>query len=98
MTSLQETEQLLSKLTRAEKALLVQWLVSDLGDVKSLVCAFGSGYRLTRADAHSTKRFRGDDSHGRSPARSRTLLSWRTIGEGAVVELDGSGSAARHGP
>ena len=36
MTALQEAERLMLKLTRAEKALLAQRLVSDWGDAKSL--------------------------------------------------------------
>jgi uncharacterized protein (DUF433 family) len=32
MSILQEVEQLLSKLTRAEKAKVLQWIVHDLGD------------------------------------------------------------------
>ena len=32
MTAIQATEQLLSTLTRAEKAQLLQWIVFDLGD------------------------------------------------------------------
>ncbi len=33
MTSIQEAEKLLSVMTRAEKAQLLQWVVRDLGDV-----------------------------------------------------------------
>lgn len=33
MTTLQATQELLSTLTRAEKAQLLQWIVCDLGDV-----------------------------------------------------------------
>ena len=32
MSILQEVEQLLSKMTRAEKAKVLQWVVRDLGD------------------------------------------------------------------
>jgi uncharacterized protein (DUF433 family) len=32
MTALQETEQLLARLTRAEKAQVLQWVARDLGD------------------------------------------------------------------
>lgn len=32
MTALQETERLLPLLTRAEKAQLLQWVISDIGD------------------------------------------------------------------
>ena len=32
MSTLQETEKLLSKMTRAEKAQVLQWVVRDLGD------------------------------------------------------------------
>jgi len=32
MSALEETQELLSKLTRAEKAQVLQWVVNDLGD------------------------------------------------------------------
>ena len=32
MSKLQEAEKLISKMTRAEKALVLQWVVNDLGD------------------------------------------------------------------
>ena len=35
MTTLQTAEQLLAKMTRAEKAQLLQWVVRDLGDAAS---------------------------------------------------------------
>ncbi len=37
MTTLQATQELLSTLTRAEKAQLLQWIVCDLGDGREVI-------------------------------------------------------------
>lgn len=52
MNAIQETEKLLSALTRAEKAQLLQWIVPDLGDafpgVESNPSICGGNPRIVR--------------------------------------------------
>ena len=50
MTALQEAEKLLPSLTRAEKAQLLQWVITDIGDAfpgiesRIGVCGFPYGF------------------------------------------------------